>query len=234
MKYHFEFDIDLLHNPYPGLYIALEGIDGSGKTSQIDYLKKYFESQGREVVTTREPRKDVGLVAEINNKALQGTMKIPRSAYQYLFTADRIMHLEELVVPALTQGKVVITDRCFWSAIPYGAIDVDHQFDQKKAQSLLVAQGVLAYHYQVIVPNITFYFDLPVEESLRRSGQVDKTKEIYEEKETLEQVVKGYKWLLKEFPNEFTVLDAKQSVEEVTKNMVQIVEQKYESTNKKS
>lgn len=226
MKYHLEFDTELQRNSYGGLYIAFEGIDGSGKTSQIERLKEYFEAQGKSVVTTREPRKEVGLIAEINKKILEGEMVIPRSAFQYLFTADRIIHLEELVIPSLQEGKVVITDRCFWSAIPYGAIDVNKTFDAKKAESLLVAQGVLAHHYQVIVPDITLYFDISVETSLTRMGAMTKTKELYEEKDTLLQVLAGYKWLRETFTDEFTMINAEQPLEEVTQNMVQMVEAK--------
>ncbi len=226
MQYKFEFDLELKRNEYDGLYIALEGIDGSGKSSQIEKLTEYFVSKGKEVVTTREPRKEVGLIAEINNKALQGKIRIPRPAYQYLFTADRIMHLDELVIPSLKSGKVVITDRCFWSAIPYGAIDVDNTFNEKKAESLLVAQGVLAYHYQVVVPDITLYFEIPVETSLKRMGNMTKTKELYEEKETLQQVIKGYNWLRDKFSEEFITIDARKPIEEVTQNMVQVLEQK--------
>lgn len=200
MKHSLSFDVELKPHPYPGTYIALEGIDGTGKTTQIEKLKEYFEKKGKTVVVTREPRKDVGIIAELNNKILQGKITIPRAAYQYVFTADRIIHLEELVIPALKEGSIVITDRCFWSAIPYGAIDVDQVFDEQKAQSLLVAQGVLAHHYQVVVPNITFYFDISVDTSLNRMGSMTKTKEVYEDREVLTQVKKGYAWLLKQFP----------------------------------
>src|SRR5690606_18499592 len=104
MKYHLEFDIALLNNPHPGIYIALEGIDGTGKTTQIERLQKYYENKGKKVIVTREPRKEVGIIAELNKKILQGRISIPRAAFQYIFTADRIMHLEELVIPALKKG----------------------------------------------------------------------------------------------------------------------------------
>jgi dTMP kinase len=225
MKYHLEFDVELLRNPHKGLYIAFEGIDGSGKTSQIEKLKEYFESKGRSVVTTREPRKEVGLVAELNKKILEGKLQVPRSAFQYLFTADRIMHLEELVIPSLKEGKVVITDRCFWSAIPYGAMDNGKEFNVSKAESLLVAQGVLATHYQVLTPDITLFFDISIETSLQRMGKMTKTKEVYEDRDILTQVILGYKWLQEKFPDEFSVINAETPIEEVTRNMVKIVEQ---------
>lgn len=231
MKYHLEFDVELQKNTYGGLYIAFEGIDGSGKTSQIEKLKQYFESNNKSVVTTREPRKDVGLIAEINLKILEGKLDVPRSAYQYLFTADRIMHMEELVIPALKQGKIVISDRCFWSAIPYGANDAKNIFNEKIAESLLIAQGVLAHHYKVICPDTTLFMDIDVKSALSRMGAMSKTKEVYEEKETLLQVLKGYKWLQDKFPEQFSIINADQPIEDVTKSMVQLIESKYPSGN---
>jgi thymidylate kinase len=77
MKYHLELDIEFKRNPYKGQYIVLEGIDGSGKTTQIEKLYEYFTSQGKEVVRTREPRKDEGLIGELIQKILNGRTKVP-------------------------------------------------------------------------------------------------------------------------------------------------------------
>src|SRR5690606_3900897 len=122
MRYPVNFEIELLKNPYPGTYIAIEGIDGAGKTTQVNDLKNFFESQGKSVVTTREPRKE-GILGELTHQILMSKVKFPPTAIQYLFSADRVIHHEEIVKPALMRGEVVITDRCFWSAIVYGVLD---------------------------------------------------------------------------------------------------------------
>src|SRR6266700_3480826 len=129
MKYHIAFDIDFKRNSTDGLYIALEGIDGSGKTTQVERLVDYFEKQGREVIHTREPRKGEGLIGKLIQDILHGKTKISPLAFQYLFSADRQMQHQEVILPALTEGKVVITDRCFWSAIPYGILDMNEEVD---------------------------------------------------------------------------------------------------------
>lgn len=223
--YHISIDTDLKRNPYPGFYIALEGIDGSGKTAQIPRLKKYFEKQGREVVTTREPLKKSGLIADINQRLLLGEIDVPKEAFQYLFTVDRVLNHHENVIPALKAGKVVISDRCFWSAIPYGIWEMGQQYEFEQAKIILVAQGILAMQLQFIVPDITFYLEITTDVAMERLPQkIGEAKEIYEEKHILDKVIEGYKWLLKEFPNELTVIDAKKSIEEVTKSMVQVLE----------
>lgn len=134
MKYHIEFDIDFKRNASKGLYIALEGIDGSGKTTQAEKLVATLQSQGREVVRTREPRKDVGLIGKLIQEILHGQTTVSPVAFQYLFSADRQMHHQELILPALEAGKVVVSDRCFWSAIPYGILDNQEHVDKNSIQ----------------------------------------------------------------------------------------------------
>lgn len=225
MKYHIEFDIDFKRNTSEGLYIALEGIDGSGKTTQIERLKEYFASQGRDIVTTREPRKDDGLIGELIQKILHGKTHIPPVAFQYLFSADREMHHEELILPSLRAGKVVLSDRCFWSAIPYGIMDRGGSFDDPSAGSgqaeiMLVAQSILSMYHQFTIPDYTFYLDLPLDVSMERLSGSHEEKEIYEDKKVLEKTIKGYNWLLQKFPEEFRVIDATKSVEQVRDEII--------------
>ena len=220
MKYHVEFDVELRKNPYKGLYIALEGVDGRGKTTQLTRLHAYFKRDGREVVGTREPRKQEGVIGDLIQKILQGKTKIPPVAFQYLFTADREMHHAELVIPALKAGKVVVTDRCFWSAIPYGLLDKKSDLDENTVEYMLAAQGILSMYHQFVVPDYTFYLDIPLDVAMKRILAEGETNEIYEERDKLEKVIKGYKWLLKEFEKEFVVIDGQKGVEEVTGEIV--------------
>lgn len=218
-------EIEFQPNTYGGMYIALEGIDGSGKTAQVKKLTAYFKEQGKEVVTTREPRKAEGLMKTITNDILQGNIDVPRNAYQYLFTADRIIQFHELIIPALRAGKVVITDRCFWSSIPYGMWDRGGD-SANEAQVILLAQGLLAMQHGCLLPDMTFYLDVTLETAMKRISQkVGEREEIYEKEDILEKVLKGYDWLIQEFPEAFHVLDAKQSIDEVSKSMIQKIEE---------
>jgi dTMP kinase len=225
MKYHISFDIDFKRNESEGLYIALEGIDGSGKTTQIDALYEYFTALGREVVRTREPRKDEGMIGELIQKILLGKTKIPPVAFQYLFSADREMHHEELILPSLKAGKVVLSDRCFWSAIPYGIMDRGGELSENTAEYMLVAQSILSMYHQFTIPDVTVYLDLPLHTAMERINKEGSDREIYEEKAVLEKTIKGYNWLLKKFPEEFKVVDATKSVEEVTEKIIPMIRQ---------
>lgn len=220
MKYHLDLDIEFRRNPYPGQYIVLEGIDGSGKTTQIEKLHEYFVSQGKEVVKTREPRKDEGLIGELIQKILNGKTQVPSVAIQYLFSADRGMHHAELIEPALKMGKIVISDRCFWSAVPYGVLDLEEDFSDNTAKYILVSQSILSMYHQFIAPDTTIYLDIPVERAMERLSKKPHVKEIYEEKQKILKAKEGYDWLLKEFPEEFTIINGARPVEEVTEEIV--------------
>ena len=75
MKYHVSFDIEFRKNPYKGIYIAFEGIDGAGKTTQADILKKYFIKKGRSVILTKEPTQEPP-IGSIVHYFLKGKIKI--------------------------------------------------------------------------------------------------------------------------------------------------------------
>ncbi len=219
MKYHVSLDIDLKRNPYDGRYIALEGIDGSGKTTQAEKLAQYFRNQGKEVVLTREPRKE-GVIGDIVQQVLTGKVKIPPAALQYLFSTDRVLHHEEVIEPALKSGKIVISDRCFWSAVVYGILDRVGKYNREAVDFLLISQSILSAYHQFMVPDYTFLLRVTLDSALARISGKDDEKEIYEDKTKLAKVSEGYDWLALEFPKEIVVVDGEGSVEEVTRGIV--------------
>ncbi len=219
MKYDINFTIDLKKNPYPGLYIALEGIDESGKTTQVDHIAEYFENQGKKVVKTHEPRRD-GAMGPLIDSILKGTVKIPAVAIQYLFAAQRATFLEELVTPALKEGAVVITDRSFWSSIPYGLLDKYESEKEENADQLLVALSILSMYHEFIAPDISFVLDVKAETAVERFKKMGRDPEIYEKKEKLEKLKEGYNFLLQKFPEEMIKINAEKGIEEVTQDIL--------------
>lgn len=219
MKYHVEFDIDLKRNPYKGVYIALEGIDGSGKTTQTEKLAEYFRSKGKSVVQTREPRKE-GIIGNIVQKVLTGKVKMPSVGLQYLFSTDRILHHEEIINSALKEGKVVISDRCFWSAVVYGILDRVGRYDPEIPNFLYISQSILSMYHQFIVPDFTFALSVSLETALKRISKKNDKIEIYEDREKLKKVIEGYDWLSRQFPKEITVVNGEGRVEKVTRKII--------------
>jgi dTMP kinase len=99
-----------------GLFIVIEGIDGTGKSSQARRLGEWFDSQGREVVLSREPT-DGPWGRKLRESAATGRLS-PQEELQY-FLNDRRQHVEEKIAPALAAGKVVILDRYYFSTMAY-------------------------------------------------------------------------------------------------------------------
>lgn len=220
MKYKIDLELELKKNPYQGLYIALEGSDASGKSTQVKRLIEYFKSQDREVIYTREPRKE-GIIGDLVQKILHGKEKVPAVAIQYLFSADRAVNHEEIVLPALKSGKIVISDRSFWSAIVYGVIDkTAGDFDNKHIDFLLVSQSILSMYHQFTIPDYTFYLKISLEETLKRLKTKKEKKEIYEEVDKIKPAIDGYKYLLKNFPNELIEINGEKPVDEVTREII--------------
>lgn len=223
MTYLVNFPSSLKKNKLPGFFLALEGIDGSGKTTQSQILCDHFNASGKVASVLHFPRKESGLLAELNASILSGKKKIPQEAFQYLFSADYTMLVNEEIVPRLEKGEIVITDRfhCY-SSVAYGLFDTKREIDRIYAQSLMVANGLLSTHFQFFVPDMTFYLDVSIFTALERMNK-KQNKEIYEKKDVLEAVARGYAFLRDEFPDEFQYIDAERSIDEVTKNMVQIL-----------
>jgi dTMP kinase len=218
MKYKINFELEFIKNPYSGKLIAFEGMDASGKTTQAKKLFEALISQGKKVFLTKNPTRE-GEIGTLIHRILQKEVEIPPSAIQYLYTADREVGQVE-VVERLKRGEMVITDRYFWSAIPYGMADLKDLSLEEIARIMLIAQSILSHYHGFILPDYTFYLDISVEEAVNRLSKMQKVKEIYEEKEVFERVKAGYDWLAKEFKDEITVIDGKQQVDKITEEIL--------------
>jgi dTMP kinase len=136
------------------VYIAIEGLDGSGGTTQLDRLATafYLREPARPVLRTREPS-DLPVGKLI--RALLAGGEIGDAVFPYLFAADRRDHLDRVVLPALACGEVVLSDRCMLSSLAYQAPALG-----------LTRVGVLNDDFRP--PDLTVMLDLPVEDCLAR------------------------------------------------------------------
>jgi len=212
VKYHISFDLDFKRNTYPGKFIALEGVDGSGKTIQAKLLAENLIKQGKKIYLTKNPTDSE--IGKFIRRALQGKTEIPMVSFQYLFSADRqIQQLE--VLDHLKRGEIVISDRYFWSSVAYGVADKPDVDYRNEAMVQTIAQSVLSMYNQFIVPDSTFYLDVSVKTGLSRRHDSTKEKELYENTQKMTKIEKGYKWLLQEFPKEFIIIDGEKTIEQV-------------------
>uniref|UniRef100_A0A7J3X7Y5 Probable thymidylate kinase n=1 Tax=Thermofilum pendens TaxID=2269 RepID=A0A7J3X7Y5_THEPE len=190
-----------------GLYVAFEGIDGSGKTTHSSILRDYLRAHGYEVVLVREPW--VSAIKEFLYKH-----DVDPDAETYLFAADRIILQKEVVLPSLEQGKLVISDRSVFASLAYQVVrGVDEEF-------------VLAVNRSIRFPDLVILLDLPVEEALRRlsaRGQLSR----FEELGFIERVRARYLELAETYRDRFAVVDASQPVEEVHRRVVERLRARY-------
>ncbi len=109
-----------------GIFIAIEGIDGAGLSTQARLLYENLLRRGYRVVLTKEPTD--GLIGGLIKAALRGEWKTDPMTLQLLFAADRSHHVNQQILPALKEGKIVITDRYKYSSIAYGSLDCDKEW----------------------------------------------------------------------------------------------------------
>ena len=224
MKYKVNFDLELNVNPFKGLYIALEGIDGSGKTTQAEELKKYFKSQGKEVLLTFEPQRK-GIIGDVIHQVLRHEITLPKESIQYLFAADRAIHQKKIIIPALEKGLVVISDRNFWSSIAYGILDKEttEGFKRENFEQMLCAMSILSMYHQFTAPNYTFYLNVDIQTAIGRIKGMERKAEIYEKEALLKRAKEIYDWIAKEFKGDIITVHGDRHIDEVTSEIVGIV-----------
>lgn len=219
MKYRVSFDLGFRKHKYKGKFIAIEGIDGSGKTLQTQMVVKALKKRGLKVISTKEPTDRV-IGKFIKTQILTGKIKLPPVAIQYIFSADRSDHQVE-IEKYLEKGYVVIMDRYFWSAVAYGIADL-----KQVAGYYLTVLSVLSPYNRFLAPDITFFLNISIKTALKRIGKSEKHNEIYDNEAKLIKIKKAYDFLVKKFTKEFVLIDGNREVEEVTADLVKRIEKK--------
>lgn len=196
-----------------GLFITFEGADGSGKTTQLNKIKDLLVEQGFDVVVTREPRSlDIG--QKIRNILLHQEGFVSDRCEMFLFLADRSQHVDELIKPAVEQGKIVLCDRHTDSTVAYQGYGRGQDIELLKRLNKIAVDG--------IVPDLTLLFDVSTQTAQDRVGS---------EKDRMEsagakfhsRVRNGYLELQKENPDRIKIIDANNDIDKVfedTKNIV--------------
>ena len=196
-----------------GLFITLEGGEGSGKSTQIKLLAEKLRAQGRDVVITREPggTPEAEKVRDLLVKRDGGSWT-PMAEILLLFAA-RQMHVETLIKPALAEGKTVISDRFTDSTRAYQSYGHGVSLDVLEDINKLALDG--------FGPDLTFILDLPVEQGLGRAGkrlQEDNSQEDRFENLDIsfhERLRQGYLDIARKDAARCAVVDAGQSVDEI-------------------
>jgi dTMP kinase len=197
------------------MFITLEGIEGSGKTTQLPHIRDLLEGLGRPCVVTREPGgTPTGLKIRSILLDPENTGLVPR-AELLLYFADRVQHVEQVVLPALSAGKTVLCDRYVDATIVY----------QGMARGL-GADLVESLHRLLLgdlKPDLTLLFDLPAQKGLARAWRAlnlggrptAESRFESEDRDFHERVRNGYLELAHREPDRYRVIDAAAGEEQV-------------------
>lgn len=190
-----------------GIFITLEGPDGSGKSTIVKLLSKYLEEKKIDFIFTREPGgtpigEDIRDII-LNNKNIHMS---PRTE-ALLYAASRSQHISEKIKPALEEGKVVICERFVLSSLAYQGVARGLGIEDVKSINDFAIEGVN--------PDLTLFFDVDPIYALNRKTNKKEGDRL--EKEGLnfhKEVYDGYKELISMYPENIKVIDASKSVKE--------------------
>lgn len=191
-----------------GKFIALEGPDGCGKSTQAKLLKDWLESKGHEVIITKEPTDNP--VGKVLRKSLRGEIDIPVEAEALLFAGDRATHVSELIEPGLKEGKIVITERYLYSSLAY------------QTSRGLSQEWVETINDPAIIPDLSIVIDVNPEVGSKRMNSSRELDTFDEDLKLQEKVREAYRQLAEE--KDLTLINgesSKETVHEEIKNEVE-------------
>ncbi|HYP17669.1 MAG TPA: dTMP kinase [Opitutus sp.] len=207
-----------------GKLISFEGSEGSGKSTQISLLAAHFQKAGREVVSTREPGgTEIG--EQIRNIIVHNSKgdEMCAETELLLFTAARAQLVREVIVPALTRGAIVLSDRFLDSSTVYQGIGRNLAADP-------VAQ-INRFAVGNVMPDLTIVIDVPTDVSLARIRQRASDLPDRMERENIgfyEKIREGYLLLAKSMADRFVVIDGNQTPEAIEKKIWNAVKERIE------
>lgn len=195
-----------------GKFVVFEGSDGSGKTTILNNVKKYLDESNIEYILTREPG-GTKIGEKIRDILLNNKNKeMDYRTEALLFAAARAQSVEEVLRPALNQGKLVISDRYVLSSIAYQGYARELSIDGVK--------GINDFAIDGLKPDWTIFFDVDPIKVLDRKKAATKADRLEEEGNNYHsKVYEGYKKMIEKYQN-VIVIDASRSIEEVTNETI--------------
>jgi dTMP kinase len=212
-----------------GFFITLEGIDGCGKSTQLDMLAESLRQRGFEVLTTRQPG-GTGIGQNIRALMIKEHNRLEPLAEVLLMMADRAQHVSEIIKPNLEAGRIVISDRYTDSSVAFQGYGRGLAIEKVEELNHLATGG--------LTPDLTLLFDLEPESARRRlDNRVEKQtsddspmKGFDEEKEEFHaRVRQGYFDIAEKYADRFQVISANQTIAEIHEKVLTLVLKSLES-----
>ena len=191
------------------MYIVIEGQDGTGKSTQVKLLKKYYENQGKEVVALEEPDGDLPQAHDLHDMILTRGYDLEPLTNVLLFTSARIELWRKIAEPVLRRGGIVISARNYWSTLAYQG----YGEGVSRSKIIRITKDLLPEKY--FHPDHGFILVVSDEVRLARQGNRGKSKETFEKRsdDFQQKVNSAYPKIAKEF--NLTLIDASGTVDEI-------------------
>ncbi len=198
-------------NNYSGLFIAFEGLDGSGSHIQSSLLSGILKKEGYRVCLTKEPTH--GLIGGLIKAQITGEWKATQECLQLLFAADRAKHLESDIIPSLENGKIVITDRYVFSTVAYGSVEIKN------------TKWLEDINREFILPDIVFLLKVSPKICAMRLRKSRNEIVLYPNEEKLKKVWEVYRDLVGRYKNIY-VIDGERDEMEIMDEIIKITYKK--------
>lgn len=190
-------------------FLAIEGLDGAGTTTQTERLHAWFEQRGQPCVSTREPTGEP--IGRLIRSILRDEPGAPsEESLPWLFAADRSDHVQRLILPNTESGHVVLTDRYLHSSLAYQSL-------------VLPLERVYTLNETFPAPDTTYYLKIPVEVALKRLSARGGVQERFETRERLHRISEAYERVMQFLEARgyrIVTLDADQPIEALTEQIV--------------
>jgi dTMP kinase len=203
----------MIKNPHEGKFIVFEGLDGSGKSTQAEYLVKKLKQDAAKVHKTFEPTQY--LIGGLIRSFLGNDWKSSADCLQLLFAADRAYHLEKEILPALKKKLIVVSDRYFFSSFAYGALDCDLNW-------------LIKINDNFLFPDLTIVLKSDPRICIERMAKERFSVELFEQVAKLEKVWQNYEKIISRFriDTDIRVIDGDRPIQEIFEDVENILAKK--------
>lgn len=198
-----------------GLFITFEGVDGSGKTTQLKKSAEVLINDGYEVMTTLEPG-GAQLGKMLREILLHYEGDVSSRAEMFLYLADRAQHIDKIVKPALENGKIVLCDRHTDSTLAYQGYARGLDIERIRLLNYIATDG--------LKPDLTLVYDIDIEDAQKRVGK-EKDRLESEGRNFHNKVRQGYLKIANEEPGRVKIINAQRNIDEVFKDTLKCLKE---------
>lgn len=193
-----------------GLFVVLEGIDGSGTTTQLNRLAQHFRQAGRRVHTTAEPSEHP--IGKMIRNVLEKRQTLPPNALALAFAADRLDHLEKEICPALESPTLVLADRYVLSSLAYQSLNAPLDW-------------VISINSQAQAPDISFLLQVSPELAAERRAVRNTPEEIFDAAEKQRAIAEAYNTIFQsDVFGKKEIIDASGEIDAITATLITKIE----------